>query len=133
MSARVLVVEDNAANLDLIDCLLRAFGYAPLLADNGREAVGIAARTRPDIVLLDLWMPDMDGYAVAREIRAHPGLERVRLVAVTASAMVGDRARIAGAGFDGYIQKPIDPETFIASFERFLPSTSGALNTIGGR
>jgi CheY-like chemotaxis protein len=133
MSARVLVVEDNEANLALIDYLLRAFGYAPVLANGGRDGIRIAAETRPEIILLDLWMPDMDGYAVARTIRKMPELNETRLVAVTASAMVGDRERIAAAGFDGYIQKPIDPETFIASFERFLLSSVRSLDAAGGQ
>jgi two-component system cell cycle response regulator len=65
-------------------------------------------------------MPDVDGYEVVRDIKIMPGLERTQVVAVTASAMIGDRERIVAAGFDGYIQKPLDPRTFVASVERFL-------------
>ena len=92
-----------------------------MLATSGEAGLRIAISQKPDLVLLDIRMPGMDGYEVAAAIREQPGLEHTRIVAVTASAMVGDRERIAAAGFDGYIQKPIDPETFIRQFERFLP------------
>ncbi len=120
MSARILLVEDNADNMTLLDYLLRAHGYEPVLARDGQEALRIAIEMRPDLILLDIRMPVIDGYQVAATVRSTPGLERTRIVAVTASAMVGDRERIAAAGFDGYIQKPIDPETFLARIEPFL-------------
>jgi CheY-like chemotaxis protein len=120
MPARILVVEDNEDNLTLLDYLLTAYGYAPLLARDGEEGLRIATEMRPTLVLLDVRMPRLNGYQVAAAIRSTPGLERTRIVAVTASAMVGDRERIAAAGFDGYIQKPIDPETFLARIEPFL-------------
>jgi CheY-like chemotaxis protein len=120
--ATILVVEDNQDNLNLIGYLLRAYGYESLLARSGADGVRIAVERRPDVILLDIRMPGMDGYEVAAAIKSQPGLERTRIVAVTASAMVGDRERIAAAGFDGYIQKPIDPETFIGELEQFLPT-----------
>ncbi|MDQ6804483.1 MAG: response regulator [Actinomycetota bacterium] len=128
--ATILVVEDNEDNLTLIDYLLRARGYAPLLARNGPDGIRIAEEARPEVILLDLRMPGLDGYQVVREIRKIPALAHLRVVAVTASAMIGDRERIAAAGFDGYVQKPIDPRTFVASIERFL--TTGAA-TDGGQ
>jgi two-component system cell cycle response regulator len=118
--ASILVVEDNEHNLALIDYLLKAYGYAPMLARNGSDAVRTASEACPDVILLDIRLPGMDGYEVAAVIRETPGLERTRIVAVTASAMVGDRERIVAAGFDGYVQKPIDPETFIGTLEPFL-------------
>ncbi len=126
MPASILVVEDNEDNLTLIDYLLRAYGYAPLLARNGPDGIRIAAETHPEVILLDLLMPNLDGYQVVREIKKMPELEKTRVVAVTASAMIGDRERIAAAGFDGYIQKPIDVRTFIASLERLLPAATAA-------
>jgi len=120
MQAQILVIEDNEDNITLIDYILRAHGLTPALARSGTEGLEIAVARAPDIVLLDIRMPDMDGYEVAAAIRTHPALHGTRIVAVTASAMVGDRERIAAAGFDGYIQKPIDPETFMASVEGFL-------------
>jgi CheY-like chemotaxis protein len=129
--ASILVVEDNEDNLTLIDYLLRAHGYAPRLARNGPEGIRVAAETHPDVILLDLLMPDLDGYEVVRQIKTMPELEGTRIVAVTASAMIGDPERIAAAGFDGYIQKPIDPRTFIASLERLMPATSAATARAG--
>ena len=122
MHATILVIEDNRDNMELADYLLRSYGYKPLLAGGGLEAIPIAVEQRPDLILLDVGMPGMDGYDVAVAIRQHPALERTRIVAVTASAMVGDRERIAAAGFDGYIPKPINPETFIRQVEWFLPA-----------
>jgi CheY-like chemotaxis protein len=85
----------------------------------------MAIEEQPDVILLDIRMPDMDGYDVAAAIRKVPALAHTRIVAVTASAMVGDRERIAAAGFDGYIQKPIDLDTFIAEVEGFLDGRAG--------
>jgi CheY-like chemotaxis protein len=119
--ASILVIEDNTDNITLVDYLLTQHGYSPSLARDGAEAVRIAAQERPELILLDIRMPGMDGYEVAAAIRKQAGMANTRIVAVTASAMVGDRERIAEAGFDGYIQKPIDPETFIAKVEGFLP------------
>lgn len=123
VAARILVVEDNQANIQLVDYVLRTRGYAPLLATTGEEGLRVAGETRPDLILLDLRLPGMDGYEVAGAIRRQDGCQDTRIVAVTASAMVGDRERIAEAGFDGYIQKPINPATFIADIERFLPES----------
>ena len=119
----ILVIEDNEDNIRLVDYVLRAHGYEPLLATDGAEGLRIALERRPDLILLDVRMPRMDGYEVARRLK-QANLTRTKVVAVTASAMVGDRERIAAAGFHGYIQKPIDPETFIADVERFLPGST---------
>lgn len=120
MSARILVIEDNEDNIMLVDYLLRARGYEPLLAWDGSDGLRLAALERPDLILLDLRMDPIDGYQVAAMIRADPELKGTLLIAVTASAMAGDRERIASAGFDGYIQKPIEPTTFVDTVERFL-------------
>jgi CheY-like chemotaxis protein len=132
MPTSILVVEDNAENLALIDYLLTHYGYSPTLATNGPDGIRIAAETRPDLILLDIRMPDTDGYEVAAAIRNTPALERTRIVAVTASAMVGDRERIAAAGFDGYVQKPIDPETFIDALKPFLSEHPGTPDKTAG-
>jgi two-component system, cell cycle response regulator len=117
----ILVVDDNPNNLSLIDYLLRAHGFAPLLARSGADALLVALAERPDVILLDIRMPGMNGYEVASEINRQPRLAQTRIVAVTASAMVVDRERIAAAGFHGYIHKPIDPETFMGDLAKFLP------------
>jgi CheY-like chemotaxis protein len=119
MTATILVIEDNPDNIRLVDYVLRAHGYEPLLATSGAKGLQIAGEAKPDLILLDIRMPHMDGYQVAARLR-QMDLAATKIVAVTASAMVGDRERIAAAGFDGYIQKPIDPETFMADIEHFL-------------
>jgi CheY-like chemotaxis protein len=121
MAARILVVEDNPDSMSLMVYLLSAGGYEPLQAVDGVEGVSAAAEALPDLILLDLSMPKMNGYRAIDLIRCRPGLEKTRAVAVTASAMVGDRGRIAAAGFDGYIGKPITAETFVSEVEEFLP------------
>lgn len=123
--ARILVIEDNPDNLELMTYLLRAFGHAPLTAADGAEGLAAAARERPDLILCDLHLPGLDGYEVARRLKADPDLGRIPLIAVTASAMVGDRDRGLAAGFDAYIEKPIDPETFVGEIEIHLSSGRG--------
>jgi CheY-like chemotaxis protein len=121
MAATILVVEDNRDNMELMEYLLTAFGYAPVLAFGGADALRLARRRPPDLILMDLQMPDMDGHEASAAIRKEPGLESCTIVAVTAFAMVGDQERILTAGFDGYISKPIAPESFVTQIERFLP------------
>jgi CheY-like chemotaxis protein len=116
--ARVLVVEDQAENLDLMVYLLHAFGHQTLVARDGAEGMAITARDRPDLVVMDLQMPVMDGYEAAALLKADRRLASIPLVAVTAYAMVGDRERIMAAGFDGYLTKPIDPTGFVRELER---------------
>jgi CheY-like chemotaxis protein len=120
MGVRILLVEDNPANLALMEYLLRAFGHTTLSATSGLQGVEVAKETRPDIILMDLQMPDLDGFEAAAQIKAVPALGAIPIVAVTASAMVGDRAKILARGFDGYIAKPITPETFVSQVESFL-------------
>jgi two-component system cell cycle response regulator len=119
--ARILLIEDNPANLDLVVYLLQAFGHQPIEARDGRAGLAAAHREVPDLILCDLQMPELDGYEVARQLKQDSGLRGVPLLAVTAYAMVGDRDRILAAGFNGYIPKPIVPETFVQQIEAFLP------------
>jgi CheY-like chemotaxis protein len=123
MTASILVIDDNEDNVRLVDYILRAHGYEPLLATDGAEGVRLALQQRPDLILLDIRMPHMDGYEVAGLLK-QAGLDATKVVAVTASAMVGDRERISAAGFDGYIQKPIEPESFMADVERYLTNVA---------
>jgi two-component system cell cycle response regulator len=120
MGARVLIVEDNADSLQLMSYLLRAFGHLVVTAGDGAEGLEIACREAPDLIVCDVLVPKLDGYEVARQLKAHPTLARVPLVAVTALAMDGDRDRVLAAGFDGYIAKPIVPRTFVGQVEAFL-------------
>jgi two-component system, cell cycle response regulator len=118
--ARMLVIEDNPANLELMTYLLTAFGHTPLLASDGEQGLAIARRELPDLIVCDLQLPGMDGYAIMRQLKEQPETRAIPIIAVTALAMVGDRARIIAQGFDGYIAKPIVPETFVAQVENFL-------------
>jgi CheY-like chemotaxis protein len=112
VSARILVVEDNPTNRTLMEYLLGAFGHTVLSATDGAEGVAVARRERPDVILMDLQLPGLNGFGALARLRADPATAGLRVIAVTAFAMVGDRDRILAAGFDGYISKPIDPETF---------------------
>ena len=122
MIARVLLVEDNPANLALMQYLLQASGYTTLTATDGREGVVVAQRESPDIILMDLQMPILNGYDAARLVKEIPALRGVPIIAVTAYAMVGDRDKILARGFDGYLAKPITPERFVSEVEAFIAS-----------
>ena len=124
MAYRILVIEDNPENLELVRYLVAAFGHEPLLARNGLEGLQIAANESPDLILCDIQLPDLDGLEVARRLQADPQLARIPRVAVTALAMVGDRERILAAGFDGYVAKPIAPESFLDDNSRYLAHSS---------
>jgi CheY-like chemotaxis protein len=120
VTARVLLVEDNPANLALMQYLLQASGYTTLTATDGRESIAVAQRELPDVILMDLQLPTMDGYEAARQMKELPALQGVPIIAVTAFAMVGDRDKILARGFDGYIAKPITPERFVSEVEGFI-------------
>jgi two-component system cell cycle response regulator len=122
MCARVLVVDDDPVNADLIGYLLRAFGHDAVLALGGREALDAAAAKVPDLVLCDIQMPDIDGYQVLRRLRGDQRFDQTPVIGVTALAMVGDREKVLSAGFDGYLTKPIAPETFVGDVEKYLPA-----------
>jgi two-component system cell cycle response regulator DivK len=104
---RILVVEDNPLNLKLVRDVLTAFGFDVVAAASGEEGVSLAATSSPDLVLMDLQLPGIDGYEALRLLRQNPALESVPVVAVTAFAMSEDRERTAREGFDGYLGKPI--------------------------
>jgi CheY-like chemotaxis protein len=118
--ATILVVEDTPANLALATKLLRAAGHEVLTSETAAAGIAIARERHPDLVLMDLGLPDMDGWHALREIRADNGTAGLRVVAFTADAMVGDRERALASGFDGYMSKPIDFSTFAASVEGHL-------------
>jgi CheY-like chemotaxis protein len=100
--------------------LLQAFGHEVSAATEGTEGIEMARHEKPDLILLDIHMPKMDGYEVANRLRNDPACRVIRIVAVTALAMVGDRERLLASGFDGYISKPIEPETFSAQVQGFF-------------
>jgi CheY-like chemotaxis protein len=113
----ILVIEDNEQNLYLTRYLLEASGHRISEARDGPEGIAAALAAVPDLVLLDIQLPQMDGYAVARSLRTNPAMNAVPIVAVTSYAMDGDRVRALEAGCDAYIEKPINPETFAAQVE----------------
>ena len=122
--SRILLIEDNAINLELMLYMLKAWGHEVLTAEDAERGLELARRARPQLIVSDVQMPGVDGYQLARIAKADPQLRDIPLVAVTAFAMVGDRERARRAGFDGYFTKPIDPASFMAALEAFLPSRS---------
>lgn len=134
MGARILIVEDNPYSLELMSYLLDAQGHDVRSARTGEEAVRMAGEQSPDLILLDLQLPGLDGYEVLRTLRARPQFTRVKIVAVTAVAMVGDRERTLAAGFDHYMSKPINPRTFVRELDAFvIGAPPKSLERIEGR
>jgi two-component system cell cycle response regulator len=119
--ARILIIEDNATNLELMTYLLKAFGHVTLTAKDGEEGIATAMRELPDLIVCDIHLPKIDGHEVAKRLKQVPSLAGVPLVAVTALAMVGDKDRVLASGFDGYQSKPIDPQSFVGQLEHYLP------------
>lgn len=116
------MIEDNRTNLELMVYLLSTCGHEVLAAHEGAEGLEKAKAEKPDLILLDIHMPQMDGYEVARRLRADPRSSTIPLVAVTALAMVADREKILASGFNGYIAKPIEAELFLSQVNAFLPA-----------
>jgi len=121
-NATILYVEDNVDNRTLVRRILMAEGYNLLEAMNAAQALEILNASQPDLILMDINMPDMDGYSLTAKIKSTPGLESIPIVALTANVMRGDRERSLEAGCDGYIQKPIDIDLLSEQIERFLRS-----------
>jgi CheY-like chemotaxis protein len=117
---KVLIVEDNAVNRELLRELLELRGYAVMEACNGMEALDQIAKTQPDILLLDLSMPVLDGFGTIEKIRKDPNFKSLPVLAVTAYAMHGDREKILTSGFNGYLSKPINPMALQQELERLL-------------
>ncbi|MCX8083234.1 MAG: response regulator [bacterium] len=118
--SKVLVIEDNNQNLYLITFLLEKNGFEVIPARNGYEGILLAEETSPDVILLDIQLPQMDGFTVIKELRKIRALKDIPIVAVTSYAMVGDRERALESGFDAYIEKPINPDTFILELKNIL-------------
>ena len=118
--ANILIIEDNEQNLYLETFILEKHGHGVTAARDGAEGIRLAEETRPALILLDIQLPVMDGYAVATELRRHPALAHTPIVAVTSYAMAGDRERVLATGCDGYIEKPINPDTFLAEVLVYL-------------
>lgn len=121
MKALILLIEDNPQNRYLVRYLLERHGCRVLVAADGPTGIELARETRPDLILLDIQLPGMDGHAVAQALRVIDALHALPIIAVTSHAMIGDREKALAAGCDGYIEKPIDPVTFAAEVSRYLP------------
>ncbi len=120
MKAKTLLVEDNENNRYLAQFLLEREGFTVAIAINGKQALETARLNKPDLVVMDIQMPEMDGYETAERFKSDPDLADIPLVGVSSFAMPGDCARALQAGFAGYIEKPINPDTFAQEVKRFL-------------
>lgn len=120
MNKNILLIEDNEQNLYLVTYLLQQNGYKVTQARSGPEGIELAKKSDPALIILDIQLPQMDGYEVARKLRENESLKNVPIVAVTSYAMAGDRERTLEAGCNGYIEKPINPDKFISQISVFL-------------
>lgn len=116
----ILYVEDNPENRMLVRRVLLAEKYSLVEATNAGQALDILRSNRPDLILMDINMPDMDGYTLTSQIKSMSGFERIPIIAITANVMRGDREKTLQAGCDGYIQKPIDIDQLTREIEKFL-------------
>ncbi len=124
MKSTVLIIEDNEQNMYLLKFLLERNGYQIIQAFHGREGIEKVKQLKPALILLDIQLPGMNGYDVARELKKSSNFNMIPIVAVTSYAMPGDREKAMEAGCVGYIEKPINPETFISEFEKFISDCS---------
>lgn len=120
MAKTVLIVEDNALNMRLFNDLLGAFGYQTLKSDNGRDALALARKHKPDLVIMDIQLPEISGIEVTKMLKAEPELRAIPVIAVTAFAMRGDEQKIRAGGCDAYLSKPISVTTFLDTVRRFI-------------
>jgi len=116
----ILIVEDNEKNMKLVRDILRHKQYTTLEAVNGLDGVRIARESRPDLVLMDIQLPDIDGIEALRRIREEASLDRVPVIAVSASVMPDDQQKIVTSGFDAFVTKPINLKQFLDTVKRFL-------------
>ncbi|HAH47093.1 response regulator [Gimesia sp.] len=123
MKSRLLIIEDNPNNRYLVTFLLTKGGHEVFEAETGSSGLDMAIKIKPDLILLDIQLPEMDGYSVMRHLKQHPQLKSIPIVAVTSYAMPGDRQKCLDAGAEGYIEKPIDPSSFVFEVEQFLEAS----------
>lgn len=121
MSRRILVIEDQEDNRRIVRDLLVNAGYEVIEAVSGDGGVAAAASERPDLILMDIQLPGLDGYEATRRIRENPALRRIPIVAVTSYALSGDDAKALKAGCDAYLSKPVSPRALLAKVREYLP------------
>jgi two-component system cell cycle response regulator DivK len=121
MSKRILVVEDQEDNRQIIRDLLSATDYEIIEAESGEEALAAVAKQRPDLILMDIQLPGMDGYEATRRIKADPALRSITIIAVTSYALSGEEQKARAAGCDEYVPKPYSPRQLLAKIRQYLP------------
>jgi CheY-like chemotaxis protein len=119
---KILYIEDNDQNFYLVSFIMTAKGFGMVRAHDGREGIDLATQEKPDLILLDIQLPIMDGYATARELKKIPDVSTTPIIALTSYAMAGDREKALEAGCTGYIEKPINPKTFVEQIIVYLPA-----------
>lgn len=124
MKNTILLIEDNEQNCYLMRFLLESHNFTVVVSMDGANGIRLAEQIKPDLILLDIQLPTMNGYAVAIALRKIASLQHTPIVAVTSYAMVGDREKCLAAGCNGYIEKPINPETFVGEILPFMPQAS---------
>jgi CheY-like chemotaxis protein len=123
---RILLVEDNEMNRDMLSRRLVRRGFEILIAVDGRQGVDLAASERPDLILMDMSLPVLDGWEATRAIRLHPAAKHIPVIALTANAMAGDREKAIDAGCDDYDTKPVDLERLLGKIQKVLGEKAGA-------
>jgi len=121
MKQRILVIDDDQQSLYLLSFLLESNNYEVIQSDSGLDGIAKAKETKPDIIILDIQLPEMDGYQVTKLLRKNDDLMNVTIITVSSFAMIGDEKKALEAGANGYIEKPIDPNTFISQMKSFIP------------
>lgn len=121
MSKRILVVEDQHDNRQILRDLLGSVGYTLIEAENGEAAVALATQHKPDLILMDIQLPLMDGYEATRRIKADPALKAIPIIVITSYALSGDEAKARAAGCDAYVTKPYSPRQLLAAVRNYLP------------
>ena len=121
MSKRILVIEDHEDNRRILRDLLTSAGYEPIEAVTGEEGLTLAETHRPELILMDIQLPGMDGYETTRRIKANPALRQIPVIAVTSYALSGDEVKAMEAGCDTYVTKPFSPRTLLAKIREYLP------------
>ena len=120
MAKTVLIVEDSDLNMRLFNDLLEAFGYRTVKTKDGRQALPLAREHRPDLIVMDIQLPDISGLEITDRLKKDPDLKKIPVVAVTAFAMRGDEQKIMAAGCDAYLSKPISVTTFLETIRKFV-------------
>jgi two-component system cell cycle response regulator DivK len=121
MSKLILAVEDQEDNMQILRDLLTSAGFEIIEAENGEEAIAAVAKRRPDLILMDIQLPIIDGYEATRRIKADPTLRSIPIIAVTSHALSGDEEKAKAAGCDGFVPKPYSPRQLLAKVREFLP------------